>query len=672
MLSYGYILRNINNRSAIASIDDVTAEQCIELVEESYGHWCNPSIDVDNVNAWIAQKFSVDIHDDTFQFAQLEQAYKDNCLVMRYIYSLTIDSGLIPRSGEMNEGGQVKEKINKAYIVCKEMYTALRTVAIALHRIDEERSQNLASLPDVISAGTIIDHDKSKNTTFQNLMEYVLSLLQTAELRRLENTCYKQIITKEGHHSHAWEVYNKDQSSIRHFIAQNVTKETDYEQWRNLTNPRDNGEKIAEHLALYPQVEFPVLQINRHLFAYSNGLYNFIQDMFYPFEVEVTDEYGDAVYESGQRHWPQMAADITEFRQRIGWKDYEATAPTDEDVAAKYFDQPFRFSITPEDEETFDVNEIRIPEIELLLDTQELTAETKRWVLIMLARLFYAVGELDGWEVMLFIKGVAGSGKSTLAKLVRHCFQADSITTLSSNIEKKFGLSGIYKGLICICAEVREDFGLEQSDWQSAVSGEEVPVAVKHGTAFAHKWVTPFFFLGNVYPGYNDAGGSVARRMFMIEFNKKVVNSDPHLFRKVIENIDYFMRKSNVLYLEAVRLHADKSLWKHGILPEQVWEFHNNMVANTSSIAGFLQSGAFEFGDDHEQFYMPFKTFQNNFTEYVRSINGIPPRFNRDLYLHPLQEHGVRIETLTRTFGGEEHSGKFLVGIRPVDAMTLG
>ena len=717
---------------------ELSVDECRDLIDEAYDRWCDSDVGIDTLVAWMEAKFNVDINSDALQFSDLEAAYKLHSHTMIGIHRLSCNSGLIPKETEQNSGGLAKEKINKAFTICREMYSALRANAIALHKLDEMREQQVLTLPDLIGTESFIDHDKSKNSSFQNLVSHVLTLLNTAKYRRHGDKCYKEIYTNVGYRTHAWEPYKKgieehaeEESLIINFIGENVTKETDYTNWKHLSNPHDNGPKVVEYLMRYKHMEFPALKINRYLFAFENGLYNMKDDMFYPFQmIQETDacqglfwhkidtlddshvvieneklkqalrqkieahqpleftigevenfeleeldfcnviKVNDGEYFSSDGNtivdmeaaWPQMAADITDFRLKAGWKGYKAEPPSQLDVAVKFFNQPFRFSITPEEETAFDPHAISLPEIELLFDTQFLEQDTQAWVLIFLARLFYPVKFLDKWEVILFIEGVAGSGKSTLAKLIRYCFPPELLTTLSANMEQKFGLSGVYKGLICICSEVREDFGLDQGDWQAAASGEEVQIAVKNKTPFQHKWNTPMFLLGNVQPKYADTQGSVARRMLLIKFNKKVSSSDPHLFDKVVSNIDLFLRKANVLYHEAVRLHGHRDVWdvRYNMLPKQIMDFHKEQMIATNSLLAFLESGLFTFGTLS---FMDFNHFKEMYYDFCKSNNQPKPRWTTSHYQLDFDEKGLSIGTEEKIIAGQKVNTKWLYGI---------
>ena len=289
-----------------------------------------------------------------------------------------------------------------------------------------------------------------------------------------------------------------------------------------------------------------------------------------------------------------------------------------------------------------------------IMEVQELDENSQEWLVLMLCRLFFPVG-YDRWQVVLFIKGIAGSGKSTLAQIIRSFYPPACITTLSSNIEAKFGLSAIYKGLVCVCAEVREDFGLDQAEWQSAVSGEEVQIAVKSKTAFSHKWDTPFFWLGNELPNYRNASGSVSRRIFMVEFRKRVVESDPHLFDKFMSNIDLFQRKGVSLYHEALRKHGHKDIWADGVLGPQLVGWFNRVKESTDALYTFITSGKFVF--DVNQ-YMPLEDFKKEYFEFRRNGGHDKIRWNAEHYDAVFQEIGIHVMTDAREYPKGSNNAK--------------
>jgi hypothetical protein len=532
-------------------------------------------------------------------------------------------------------------------------FDCLRHASLLYHRMDPFRENRL---PPKTQIDSIFNTNEEKLSNFQRLILFFTKILEICEYRRLGDQCWKQVLNSDMLQTQAWEKV----TTIEEFLYKTVTKESCFEQWQYLTNPRDNAKNVVQHLIASNECEFPMLQIDRHKWSYDNGIYDVNTDTFWIFEE--------------QEDWDEQAEAIQTYRRNNGWgQSYTVIPPDGKKMTVKYIPQNFDFVITPETEETFDAREIELPDLESIFKTQKLESETIEWCLIMLARLFFKVAEKDKWQVIFFIKGVAGCGKSTLAKMIRYLYPGDLITTLSANMEKQFGLSGLYKGLICICAEVREDFGLNQADWQSAATGEEVQIAEKHKTAFQHKWDTPMFFLGNEFPDYKDASGSVNRRVLMCEFNHKIANGgDPHLFDKLIQNIHLFHRKAVSLYLEKVRKYGHFDIWSTHptqdgyLVPKQLYEFKNNMRKSVDCLYSFLENGQFEKDESYSMLLVDFK---NMYAGFRRDNNESRIRWSRDHYLATFTELGLVVQMVSFNEDGQTKKKWVIIGLKVKEGM---
>ena len=585
---------------------------------------------------WAANKFFIDL--DTFTFEQLDQNY------VKRIRQVTQLNKLLNSIPELAMDNTIKDDILRVSNCIRGSYDCLKYSGLLYHRMDPVRELRL---PKDSELESVFQFDHDKLTTFQKLLIFFTNILDVNEYRKMNDQCWKQIRNSDGIPTQAWQY----EISIEKMLFEKIKKEKCFTEWTYLTNPKDNAKHIIEHLIQSEQSQFPSLTVDRHKWSYDNGIYDTESDTFWSF-----DE---------QDQWHELGQNIQQYRRDNGWgNNYTVTPPTGVNMTVKYFAQPFRYEINPETEATFDPHSIILPELDTIFQAQHLTKETIDWCLIMMARLFFKVGEKDKWQVVFFIKGVAASGKSTLAKLIRYMYPANLITTLSSNVEPKFGLSAIYKGLICVCAEVREDFGLNQADWQSAASGEEISIAIKNKTAIQHLWDTPFFFLGNEIPDYKSAGGSVDRRIFIIEFNYKIRGGgDPNLFDKIIQNIDLFHRKSVRLYLDAIRKYGDKDIWcsNPAFLSQQIYDFKYNMRNRVDCLFNFLDSGNFEFDP---QYHMPLKDFKDLYSLFRKSNGEEKCKWNKDHYSATFQERGLSISKKTTEINGKSFSGEFVIGLQ--------
>ena len=131
-------------------------------------------------------------------------------------------------------------------------------------------------------------------------------------------------------------------------------------------------------------------------------------------------------------------------------------------------------------------------------------------------------------------------------------YELEDVKILSNNVEKKFGLDSIHDGFIFISPEVKGDLQLEQAEFQSLVSGEDMSVARKFKNAISIQWKTPGMLGGNEVPNWKDNSGSVLRRVVPWNFTRQVIDADPHLENKLELEIPAIMAKCLRAYLDYV------------------------------------------------------------------------------------------------------------------------
>jgi hypothetical protein len=173
-----------------------------------------------------------------------------------------------------------------------------------------------------------------------------------------------------------------------------------------------------------------------------------------------------------------------------------------------------------------------------ILRHQLVTQETIDVLEILLGRLFYQTGKYDNWQVIAFIRGDAGTGKSTILDLVRQMFPPGSVGCIGARTEAKFGLDVLSEKRHVQIPDtpLRMSSVLDQTDFQSMITGEPVNVPQKHKKAMTAEWKTPLIMAGNVYPDYVDKSGSITRRIAMFLFENLVTKSDPRIKDKMVKD----------------------------------------------------------------------------------------------------------------------------------------
>lgn len=476
--------------------------------------------------------------------------------------------------------------------------------------------------------------DPEEANRLQQLLLYLLNAVQVRGYRRCHGELYRRIALPGALStvdSHAWERVG----DMRDFVYDVTRKEVNYDMWLNLTSMRTNMQAAVDHLMFCHDVQLPDLRKDRHVFSFSNGIYLAARDVFVP--------YADSAAMS------TVATDV---------------------VAARFFDLPFPVGAAVGSGDWYTA--IPTPHLQSIMDYQGMEEDVCRWLYVMIGRLIYEVNELDGWQVLPFLKGAASSGKSTiLNRVCRGLYEPADVGTLSNNIERKFGLSALHDKLLFVGPEIKADIQLEQAEFQSIVSGESVQVAVKYRTAQSVEWRVPGALAGNEVPGWVDNSGSINRRIVIFEFPRRVHDGDMELGRKLDREMPAIILKVNRAYLQAVARHARDNIWKH--LPAAFHAAKEEFTESVNSIVHFLRSGQLEFGAG---LYMPFEHFSAAYEAYVSSMGLTRMKLTGDKIAHPLLEAHCKVvknQTMKYPRGGSSvTTGRFIVGCDHADSGRVG
>lgn len=458
----------------------------------------------------------------------------------------------------------------------------------------------------------------------QNLLLFLLNQAQSDGLRRSGTDCYSRIISAGGYDTHAWRRVH----SIQEFVYNSARKEVNFAQWLNLTNGSRNAASAADHLMFCHDVQFPPLVRDRHVFAFANGLYLAATDKFVP-------------YASVSEH---VGTDIS---------------------ACKFFDADFDDYAGVDDWMS-----IPTPNMDIILDHQEFSEDVKRWMFIFIGRLIYNVNEIDGWQVVPYLKGQAGSGKSSI--LVQVCgslYDAADIGVLSNNVERKFGLSAFSEKLLFIAPEVKEDMQLEQAEFQSIVSGESVQVNIKYKTAQTVAWNVPGIMAGNEFPKWRDNSGSINRRVVLFAFDKRVSKGDMELAKRLRDEMPAIIKKANRGYLDAVARAGRADVWS--CLPAYFAKLRKELAEDANPQMAFIDE-TMRTGQHTPilRFYIPFEEFTARWTTFCQKygfpVGTLKPGTFKNIINGKGGEISSMIETKEWPYGNPDKvkvHGKFVYGM---------
>jgi hypothetical protein len=484
-----------------------------------------------------------------------------------------------------------------------------------------ERQMNRINNPALLQEDNLFrcstfdgDADADDVNPFQKLLLFLLNTTDRLGMRRYKGYCCQQI-----GQTRAW----KPMISISDFVYQYTQKETKYDMWKNITSKGTIVKDTIRHLNDCYDVQFPSIQKNRNVWSFENGLFV-------------------------AKKWDQDTAQYVAKFYPYESNDFKILDPTI--TSCKYFDQQFTWYECP-------WWDIPTPYMQSILDYQKFPREVSEWMYVFAGRLMFNVGDMDQWQVIPFLKGIARSGKSTLiTKVFKKFYDSEDVRTLSNNIERKFGLSSIYDGFMFISPEVKGDLCLEQAEFQSLVSGEDISIARKNEKALSLTWQTPGILAGNEVPGWKDNSGSVLRRIVTFDFKKQVQDADPKLEDKLHEEIPTIMLKCALAYLEFSKRYADKDIWT--VLPPYFKTVQNQVAMVTNSLHHFLSSEKVTFGADLK---CPQKAFIQLFNSHCTENNLGRFKFNPDFYAGPFSSRDITVATETLSWNGKIYANQAII-----------
>ena len=514
-----------------------------------------------------------------------------------------------------NEDGfaPVEERINTIIKQAEDGFDNIRR-----HKISWERVANPTLIPQqgtFSDPSTMSDEDRENATPFQKCLIFTLDETYRAGYRRYKGHCCEEITTIEGFKTRAWQ----PKFSIEQFVYSLARKDTRYNVWKNFTSRGSVYREVIDNISKCVDGQFPEINKRRHVWSFKNGVF------------------------VGKEWMPDKGIYECRFYSYESDK-FKCLDPSI--IACKYFDQQFDdFSHIER------WQDIPTPFFDSVLKYQKFEDEVCDWAYVMGGRLCYDVGELDAWQVIPFFKGIARSGKSTLiTKVFKKFYENEDVGTLSNNIEKKFGLSAIKDGFMFIAPEVKGDLALEQAEFQSMVSGEDVSIAVKNKTAMSFEWKVPGILGGNEGPNWKDNSGSVLRRILTWNFSKQVKDADPQLDEKLNAELPIILLKCIRGYLDYSNKYKNKDIWR--VVPEYFHKIQKQVAMVASSLHNFLESTNITYGKD---LFVPQSLFVVVYNQHCQANNLGKHKFHQDFYAGPFSSRNIEVREAVVTYKGRTY-----------------
>ena len=442
---------------------------------------------------------------------------------------------------------------------------------------------------------------------FQKLIFRLLDSFETNNFRKRDDMIYEQIYNPHG--THAW----KQKYSIIDFVHQECNMITNLSNWYLVTSSRNMDKQLQEYFVRCNDKRFPTLEKHRNVFAFKNGIYFS--------ECSVAKGIPLSIQQTSVNCDLFVLYDSPEYKLL----DKQVTA-------CKYFNIDFEHvkDIPKEDIET--------PHLDSIFHYQGITEDVLHINKMFLGRMLYDVGSMDNWQVILMLLGAGGTGKSTITNIVRMFYDSEDVGIMGNNFSKTFGLADIYDKFAFIAPEIKKDWGIDQAEFQEIVSGGKLNVNIKHQKSERVEWTAPGMLGGNENPGFVDNASSIQRRVVVTRFDKKVMDGDPTLARKLENEIGCIIKQCNMYYLHYVNQYKNKDIWTW--IPDYFLQTQKMMAAASNALHAFLDSDILVF-DASE--YIPMDEFFKLFNLYCQENNFTKPKLNVDFYRSPFNKYKIEV-----------------------------
>lgn len=317
--------------------------------------------------------------------------------------------------------------------------------------------------------------------------------------------------------------------------------------------------KYAKENNLKHDEEFVYIQSMDHPFVYE-CMWNIPEFIEFIFE-------DDELFNQSMDNFRQMEAfvskrDMKGFRKLeydMEWFAFENGAlnietmeffpmnalPQKDIVARKYIAQKL------------DPNNLNTKLFDELIDFQCQDPVVSEWLYIFIARLLFPPSH-DKLDVIPYIYGERSTGKSTLRNIVAQFFPPESIATLNSTYEKKFGLFNIINKQVLLASDLPENLAdtIQLDVLKAMACGEQLSIAVKYQQARMEECKTPALFISNFLPNYRDTNGAVSKRFAIFIWRNYVERQDAYMEQRIIDQ-----ELSSILYKALYLYHKNRHLF---------------------------------------------------------------------------------------------------------------
>ena len=563
----------------------------------------------------------------------MKDSYKRIQRIFGSIYFELIKRNMV--NEEERSGREVQKMLTMISFYMKTSFEQLVLTRMMQHGSDTMTRSMLEEMtPEVFYQ----EHDLGKLKKHQQIIYFYLNKAFRNNYKKAGDSLYQPRYNKRGDFVHAYEYV----CDISDFVLQGIFPlEQNHYYFDCLTEKPGTVRSCIEHLTKFKTEWLQDLERNPFIHGFQNGLFHIEHNEFYHFN------------KIPGKRWVGELDGIT--------------------TALKYHDIEF-----DEDGMEADMNQlasktymsIEMAPIKKILATQEFDVDEQQWIFCLLGRLLYPVGHWDTWAVFPYFLGLAGTGKSTCLRLVADLFEKRDVGYLNNTLQKTFALEGICDCMLYLALDIDGDFQLDQTTFQSMVCGEEVSIIRKFKQPVTKIWTIHGGFAGNKLPSWTDNGGSLSRRLVLIEFTRSVKKCDPNLFEKCLSMKDRFLKVIVSAYFDLTCRYSKRGIKE--VIPDKFKKSEKKALLELNCLLQFVNDKCeveeCEVGAKHTM-VQGFKEFQAAFRQHCKDSDIKSKTLNYTFYNGVFAKYQIQVVETKDIKPSDAYNQKlkYILGLRLKD-----
>lgn len=583
-----------------------------------------------------------------------------------------------------NECHKMAYKISKKVIMTLQIMT-LNFVNLNLSRQSfcMETDETYAHLPGFSNLSSLIESEddgkSGKESKHKLVTEYIYSYCVKKKLRRKDGYIYIPVYTRDEKCTYFW----REGYSIVKLPSNATLPKELHSSVYNLMLGGDYASKLKTHLRDLGDDEpsLPILKRDRGLISFDNGIFHIPTNRFFPYRLH---RFEDAIKRTmaleqifRNEHEMPVSVVINEAMELDARKMKKLKLP--EICSSNYHRREFTNSDYEMVLDFWYAEQLRVQKARLMCHCQRLYAEgkmtktearheykdlntklqreanhyrwyaleskayqkildsqkwddaVKKWCYVLgVGKMLFPLRRHDGWQIKPFFHGIAGTGKSSLLMALRNIYEGSDIGILGNKIERQFGLETLHSKFIILGFDLDKGFQMDQTQWQSTVTGEPVNIARKGKPALNIMWTTPGADSGNDFPKFLDNRGQVSRRLAVFDHQQHISKRDPQLGSRLLQESAIFIKKGLCAYRLENFYTGDKDLWTDGVFPDYFHEKKKKVQEQTVPFQSFLKNEnllelAIQSGEEdspvallEDRFYIPLARLKSMFEQHLQ------------------------------------------------------